>query len=217
LDYTDTAKLLSCHCAHIITFLSKDVTHIIKTTKAPIINGKVVNKMRYSRAERIVRLSLKSKSANRKECTSVKPVEMSFASITKLSKECTFSHYKIRQNSTVDSANDITNAKVRTLQGQFIKVEDGTGIYRPLIMEMEEWPRIYFNSDSSLSPFCNPNVKVRQLTTGNRTKKRLCELCNMYYNDVQHHVHGSQHQANARNDKLFAGIDAMIAEGPFNL
>jgi hypothetical protein len=69
LDYTETAKLLSSHCAHITTFLSKDVTHIIKTTKVPIINGKVVNKMRYSRAERIVRLSLKSKSANRKQKT----------------------------------------------------------------------------------------------------------------------------------------------------
>ena len=199
LDYTETAKLLSSHCAHITTFLSKDVTHIIKTTKVPIINGKVVNKMRYSRAERIVRLSLKSKSANRKECTSVKPVEMSFASLTKLSKECTFSPYKIRQNSTVDSVNDITNAEVRTLQRQFIKVEDGTGIYRPLIIEMEEWPRLFFlNSNSSLSPISNPNVKMRQLTIGNRTKQRLCELCNMYYNDVQHHVHGSQHQANAR-------------------
>jgi hypothetical protein len=124
---------------------------------------------------------------------------MSFASLTKLSKECTFSPYKIRQNSTVDSVNDITNAEVRTLQRQFIKVEDGTGIYRPLIIEMEEWPRLFFlNSNSSLSPFSNPNVKMRQLTIGNRTKQRLCELCNMYYNDVQHHVHGSQHQANAR-------------------
>ena len=45
-------------------------------------------------------------------------------------------------------------------------------------------------------------------------KKKLCELCNSYYDDLRYHLKGSEHQENAHNNKRFASLDALIQKGP---
>ena len=105
---------------------------------------------------------------------------------------------------------------VRELNPPFLKVEDCSGRYRPQVIKMREWPKIYFHSlQSSYSPFCNPskekpwaNSKMKHL------KGELCELCDSFYNNGQQHIKSFEHQNHAKNDKLFASLDKAIAMGP---
>ena len=46
--------------------------------------------------------------------------------------------------------------KVRQLKAPFIKVEDLSRQYRPLVHELKEWPRMYFDSPVGTCPFDRP-------------------------------------------------------------
>lgn len=46
--------------------------------------------------------------------------------------------------------------KVRKLYAPFIKVEDHSRAYKPLVHELKEWPRIYFDGSLGSCPFDSP-------------------------------------------------------------
>ena len=50
--------------------------------------------------------------------------------------------------------------KVRKLHAPFIKVEDHTHAYKPLVHELKEWPKIYFDGPLGSCPFDSPPKKV---------------------------------------------------------
>ena len=69
LDYKDTMRILKLHYARVASFLSKDVTHVIRIEKPVINNKNGVSKQRYGRAEKIVQLALKSQLLKSREST----------------------------------------------------------------------------------------------------------------------------------------------------
>lgn len=46
--------------------------------------------------------------------------------------------------------------KVRKLRAPFIKVEDHSRAYKPLVHELKEWPKIYFDGPLGSCPFDSP-------------------------------------------------------------
>ena len=47
---------------------------------------------------------------------------------------------------------------VRTLRGPFLKVEDLSQAYRPLVLEMRRWPRPLCHTSHKVSPFDPPHM-----------------------------------------------------------
>jgi hypothetical protein len=103
------------------------------------------------------------------------------------------------------------NAHIRELQGKYIKVEDVSGKYRPLVVEMKDWPELQLDCDNT--PFTHPKV-LKSIPIHSRIQKKLCELCNHYYTCETSHLNGSEHQKNAHNNTLFASLDDVIQKGP---
>ena len=211
--------LLKHHRACVATFLSKDVTHIIRNQKQAAVivdNSKVLKKMRNTRAEGMVQLSLKTNATIEKKnscVTTETAIILSPNSLTKFSKQCRVCD---RRPTKIARTNAKT-AIVRPLRGQFIKVEDEHGIYKPLIIEMKEWPKLYLHGDISQSPFCNTEAKTTHANRFLKVKQQFCELCNDYFYDTKCHLNGSQHQSNARDDTLFDSLDKLIATGLSNV
>ena len=50
--------------------------------------------------------------------------------------------------------------KVRKLHAPFIKVEDHSRAYKPLVHELKEWPKIYFDGPLGSCPFDSPKKDV---------------------------------------------------------
>lgn len=101
--------------------------------------------------------------------------------------------FKLSSSSTLSKQrtdSNIRSVKVRELRAPFIKVADHSGRYRPLVMEMKEWPDAY----SMFSQ--GPSV----LDTKKITKKRnitFCELCEEHFNDLPKHLDSDTHVKNA--------------------
>ena len=62
--------------------------------------------------------------------------------------------------------------KVRKLRAPFIKVEDHSHCYKPLVHELKEWPKIYFDSPLGSCPFDPPKVDVENDHEGRDKTKR---------------------------------------------
>ena len=215
--YRSTIKLLAQHHCRIDQFLSKSVTHIITaskyhsstkiTTRNPMMNYT-------TRARQLVNLSLKKYQGTFGTLKVGREIEtLSPSCLPDYSDKCTDVSHKC----FVKRSNKITLPKVhvRELNPLFLKVEDCSGRYRPQVIEMREWPKIYFHSHASYSTFYNPskekpwaNSKTKHL------KEELCELCDSFYNNRQQHIKSFEHQNHAKNDKLFASLDKAIAMGP---
>lgn len=219
MNYQHVTDMIKLHHAKIAMFMSKDVTHVIRIQRPPVNNLAIVNKMRYTRAGQMLQRSLQKSTplTVSKHFSDPQPnIIISPSYLKKLSDECRYCDHNKQTSVTCADAEGVTKraSKVRRLNGQFLKVEDESGIYRPLIIEMSEWPEIYFDGPAPLSPFCNPKVQTTRNVKSLRTKRKFCELCNVHYSNYQDRVYGSQHQDNANNDGLFARLDALIAEGP---
>ena len=212
--------MLKLHFAHVALFLSKDVTHVIRTNEF-VANSKCnVKKQRYGRAEKIVQLALQSQLTNSKKRAADHSYEVITTNVViKQSLKCDMNlNHKIdhatKAKTSIDSTRNqsaSTDVTVRRLRGYFIKVEDEAGMYKPLITEMAEWPKLYFDRDT---PICHSKVNSNSFRTQQRKKRMLCELCDTYFSEIEQHLKGPEHQTNANNTKLFTGIDALISAGP---
>ena len=62
--------------------------------------------------------------------------------------------------------------KVRKLYAPFIKVEDHSRCYKPLVHELKEWPKIYFDGPPGSCPFDSPKIdKENDHEERDRTKR----------------------------------------------
>jgi len=62
--------------------------------------------------------------------------------------------------------------KVRKLYAPFIKVEDHSRCYKPLVHELKEWPKIYFDGPLGSCPFDSPKKDtVKDHDQRDRTKR----------------------------------------------
>lgn len=168
--------------------------------------------MQYGRTKKIVEMAIKSA----KLPSMPKPPVLKIHELIKFSVNCHEHGGNRNKSKNVCSygrkkANERMHASVRRLNGKFIKVEDVAGKYRPQTIEMEEWPQLQFHYNKT--PFTCPKI-LKSLPTNYGVKRKLCELCNSYYSDIQHHVNGSEHQRNAHDDTLFESLDALIRKKP---
>lgn len=68
-----------------------------------------------------------------------------------------------------------TKPKVRKLYAPFIKVEDHSRCYKPLVHELKEWPKIYFDGPLGSCPFDSPkNNADNHHGEHNRMKRYIC-------------------------------------------
>ena len=84
---------------------------------------------------------------------------------------------------------------VRALRGAFLKVEDLSRLYRPLVLEMKRWPRPLCHASHKASPFDPPHMAAKspeQLQQkkemrGDKVEKRPghCECCSVKFDDLQ--------------------------------
>ena len=180
-------EILEHHQACVDTFLSKKVTHIITTPKCFSKNDIIAKKMQHSRAQKMVRIATQ---LPQKRTVHKQPV-LQLNDLIKFSVHC-HKHFGNEEISGYQ-LNKSTNVHVRELKGTFIKVEDVTGSYRPMVIEMENWPKLQFDSDNTA---LTKSKVLKQLPTQMGVKKKLCELCNSYYDDLRYHLKGSEHQEN---------------------
>lgn len=62
--------------------------------------------------------------------------------------------------------------KVRKLCAPFIKVEDHSRAYKPLVHELKEWPKIYFDGPLGSCPFDSPKKDLENKHQENAKTKR---------------------------------------------
>ena len=96
-----------------------------------------------------------------------------------------------------------TKLGVRPLRSPFIKVEDQSRQFKPLILEMSEWPNLdkMFLEKSGLKP----NLE------GEERLNEYCGLCEQHYTSINSHIESSMHKKNARDDTKWRNVDKLIA------
>lgn len=100
---------------------------------------------------------------------------------------------------------------VRKLRAPFIKVEDHSRKYKPLVKEFDAWPTFDFDS----SPECEV-VKCKHLKKHqkkNTERVRFCECCQCHFINLDDHLESKQHRSFAENDKNYESIDKLIKRG----
>lgn len=101
------------------------------------------------------------------------------------------------------TAND--SPSVRELRPPFIKVVDRSQCYRPLILEMKEWPDAF----AMFSQGSNVLEAVKQ-----ERKITFCELCEDRFDDLQKHLSSAKHIKNATDSKKWERVDALSSKLP---
>lgn len=107
--------------------------------------------------------------------------------------------------------------------------------YKPLVKELNVWPRLNLDAPPGFSPFDEPvsmrtrprsssrsparggsknNAKQQQQPTGSDAdKKGFCELCDSTYTGMKKHVSGKEHKMVASRKETYAELDRLISRG----
>ena len=217
-------RLLKLHYAKVELFMSKSVSHVIKKRKVPAnvhSNSNVQDIMKHSRAKMLVAHCLQERMAKKEEkvqptgyITISPEVITNYSTTCKAHAEKTITLDNLPPSTRVDSRQPVIVKKMH--KGPFLKVEDLSGQYRPIVCELKEWPQIKFDDVPPASPFnyLRPTKEYRH-ESRNKDHQKFCELCNIQYRDVAKHLAGMRHQTYASNDNLFIGVDALIKKRPF--
>ena len=104
------------------------------------------------------------------------------------------------------TAKDIASFEVRKLRPPFIKVVNHSGSYRPLVLEMKEWP-------DALTMF-SQGRNVLHTKYKNERKITFCELCETNFNHLQKHLSSNEHIKNATDSKKWECVDALRSKLP---
>ena len=102
-----------------------------------------------------------------------------------------------------------TTLAVKKLRAPFIKVEDHSRQFKPLVVEMNEWPNLdeMFNDNNDTK---NVKPKFERRDESNR----YCGLCEQYYVNINSHVKSSMHRRNARDESKWRTVDNLIRRQP---
>lgn len=216
-------------------FLSKELTCVITdqpTTTQRSASGKkgsgslatdLTNTRGPSRAQAILQKSVRQKKQPAKSTDvfdnakkwgiQVKPVEQVLKWINTQKKQ-----------------QDINQSKGRvcSLKGAFLKVEDHSRRYKPLVKELRVWPQLNLDAPPGFSPFDEPvSMRTRSRSSSQsprKSAKRLagrksterkgyCELCDTHYIGLQKHVNSRRHKLVATHKDTYAELDRLIARG----
>ena len=112
-----------------------------------------------------------------------------------------------RREATVTHTSSIEEippvVKVRRLKEPFIKVVDRSESYRPLVLEMKEWPDALTMFSQGTNILQDAGIKK------GKRKITFCELCNVSFTDLQTHLDSRKHINNASDAKNWAGVDVI--------
>nr|XP_058961921.1 protein DBF4 homolog B-like [Pocillopora verrucosa] len=128
-------------------------------------------------------------------------------------------------------ANAESTCRMCSLRGAFLKVEDHSREYKPLVKELRVWPRLNLDAPPGFSPFDEPvsmrtrsrsssksprrsnRRKITREPTGSEDKKGYCELCDANYVGIEKHVTSTQHKVTATRRNTYAELDRLIGRG----
>lgn len=103
--------------------------------------------------------------------------------------------------------------------------------YKPLVKELNVWPRLNLDAPPGFSPFDEPvsmrtrsrsssksprrggKSKPKQQPTGSTEKKGYCELCDVHYVGMEKHVASKEHKLVASRKETYAELDRLISRG----
>eukprot|EP00731_Ephydatia_muelleri_P032935 Em0024g479a len=113
-----------------------------------------------------------------------------------------------------------TSIKVRSLRLPFLKVEDKSLKYRPLVYEMTSWPLPLVPSNPTMGPYdsLKPNKREEKGPQSHgeepqEGKPGYCEPCAVRYQSLCMHLQNVQHKSYAQNPKNFVNLDYLISQG----
>lgn len=102
--------------------------------------------------------------------------------------------------------------KVYKIRQPFLKVEDVSRKYRPLIYTPRVWPLPSIQTSKS-SPFDKHRSNYHEMTSTARPIGGYCENCKVKYSTLNDHLASKKHQDFANDDSNFEKIDAVISLG----
>lgn len=106
--------------------------------------------------------------------------------------------------------------------------------YKPLVKELNVWPRLNLDAPPGFSPFDEPvsmrtrsrsssksparggskrKTKQQQPTGSDADKKGYCELCDAHYMGMKKHVASKEHKMVAARKGTYAELDRLISRG----
>ena len=103
--------------------------------------------------------------------------------------------------------NDAPSVEVRKLRPPFIKVVDRSECYRPLVLEMKEWP-------DAFTMFSRGPHVLETRPIDRERKITFCELCEVHFNDFQKHLSSIEHTKKATDNKRWERVDALRSKLP---
>ena len=104
----------------------------------------------------------------------------------------------------------VSTYSVRQLKPPFLKVEDRSHLYKPLVLEMKEWPdleKFLFNQQP-------PDRDTAKYAAGHRMNPKYCALCNCRFTALTEHLDSLLHKNNAADDRKWERVDNLIKRGP---
>ena len=122
---------------------------------------------------------------------------------------------------------------VKQLRGVFVKIEDDSQKFRPIMQRFQSFPAIVADSTHVTSPFLNnqpvktalkkaestrcSSQSVTQPSTKAAEKKTyrkdgFCECCDAYYEDINQHRRSEKHKQYASCDENYASLDTVISQ-----
>ena len=111
---------------------------------------------------------------------------------------------RVRNKSLPSNAPSV---KVRKLRPPFIKVVDRSECYRPLVLEMKEWP-------DAFTMFSRKPHVLETRPIDRERKIKFCELCEVPFEDFQKHLSSIEHTEKATDDKRWERVDALRSKLP---
>ena len=96
--------------------------------------------------------------------------------------------------------------KVIQLRPPFIKVEDQSRQFRPLVRQFSKWPTI--------EDFVVKADKDPLLTRKKHPRKRYCENCSVYFDSLCKHLETDLHKAVIGQQGYYEEVDALIKNMP---
>ena len=220
-------KAFKCHGAKLENFFSKKVTHCIVNSsgrtrlKKDVAFLKDKDPRSLSRGEKILlRSKTKIKDDLMDKCRAWNVVPLERDDLPKIfhnlcGGNCIDYKSAIKLESGKMSARQ--NVGIRRLKPSFIRVDDQSGRYRPLILEFKEWPVINYNSNHHGSPFDTKgeDMHADREMISRKPKRQYCECCRVFFDDMQVHLGSKQHIDFATNPDNYKDLDALIAKYPF--
>ena len=215
------------HGGQIETFLSKDVTHIFDDGNKDSLKqntGTIPDAFKNTRGGNILSASLTAKKFHDNVCQKCRALGICKLTTAELQKrvkvcDCQALHQAGQKKANVNNQhqqNEKICTWVKRLKPPFIRIDDNSGLYPPMILEFPEWPTINYDSKPPSCPFDNPykvkiakqaKVKVKSQKTG------YCECCKVKF--TNNHLKSKEHTEFSNNPENYKELDEIIKKKPF--